>query len=57
MQRLRRWRRGVSRSRTVDNGHKRSFFLGDPDGMLTEYYVSRQGEPAIGSAENAAYLV
>ncbi len=49
--------RGIKVAHTVDSQYKRSFFLGDPDGMLTEYYVPRQGEPVIGGAEGAAYLV
>jgi catechol 2,3-dioxygenase len=36
--------RGVPIERRVDLPWKRSFFLRDPDGLLTEYYVRRPGE-------------
>jgi catechol 2,3-dioxygenase len=33
--------RGIEPAQVVDSELKRSFFLRDPDGMLSEYYVRR----------------
>ncbi len=33
--------RGIEPEHVVDSEHKRSFFLGDPDGLLSEFYVRR----------------
>jgi catechol 2,3-dioxygenase len=33
--------RGISPELVVDNDTKRSFYLRDPDGLLSEYYVRR----------------
>jgi catechol 2,3-dioxygenase len=35
--------RGIEPERVVDDAFKRSFFLSDPDGLLSEYYARRAG--------------
>ena len=41
----------------VDEPWKRSFFLTDPDEMMTEYYALRQGASLIQTSDDVAYLV
>ncbi|MGH9319000.1 MAG: VOC family protein [Vicinamibacteria bacterium] len=44
-------RQGTTPEHVVENEFKRSFFLGDPDGLLSEYYVRRSpGFPALRKA-------
>lgn len=43
--------RGVAAAHVVESDRKRSFFLKDPDGLLTEYYVRRSN--ALGGAKGA----
>lgn len=45
--------RGIAPELTVDNETKRSFYLRDPDGLLSEYYVRRSLEIPDLSAEPA----
>lgn len=47
---------GIKPVKIVDQPWKKSFFLKDPDGLLTEYYAVRSGKRELAGAE-LAYLV
>lgn len=49
--------RDIPVAHSTETEWKRSIFLRDPDGMLTEYYVPRDGVPRITDASASAYLV